>query len=151
MKSFINASREQGQKFYQDFNDKGSVTMLNLLLFRKIADYTNLEELRPADQISGKESYELYLENTMPLLTKFKAKILFYGSSKSFLIGPETEKWDEVLLVEHQSVAQFMKFAENEDYLKGAGHRTAALEDSRLLPMIQNPTNNHHQFGNTTQ
>lgn len=27
-----------------------------------------------------------------------------------------------------------MEFAQNEDYLKYAGHRTAALEDSRLLP-----------------
>jgi len=42
-----------------------------------------------------------------------------------------------VLLVEHPSVEKFLEFAKNENYLKTAGHRTAALEDSRLLPMTQ--------------
>lgn len=40
-------------------------------------------------------------------------------------------------LVEHESVLKFMEFAQNEDYLKKAGHRTAASEDSRLLPTIE--------------
>ncbi len=36
-----------------------------------------------------------------------------------------------------------MAFAQNKDYLKTIGHRTAALEDSRLLPSteIENYTN----------
>jgi hypothetical protein len=59
---------------------------------------------------------------------------MYYGKSKNFLIGPDTEKWDAVQLVEHESVLKFMEFAQNEDYLKNAGHRTAALDDSRLLP-----------------
>lgn len=32
-----------------------------------------------------------------------------------------------------------MEFAQSKDYLKHAGHRTAALEDSRLLPISERP------------
>ncbi|MCA9759825.1 MAG: DUF1330 domain-containing protein, partial [Candidatus Eisenbacteria bacterium] len=52
-----------------------------------------------------------------------------------FLIGPENERWDAALLVQQDSVASFMAFASNAEYLAGMGHRTAALEDSRLLPL----------------
>ncbi|WP_246255857.1 hypothetical protein [Cyclobacterium plantarum] len=54
----------------------------------------------------------------------------------------DLEKWDAILLVEHKSVSKFMGFANSEDYLKNAGHRSAALEDSRLLPStkIENHT-----------
>ena len=45
------------------------------------------------------------------------------------------EEWDTVLLVKHKSIAAFMAFATNEEYLKGVGHLTAALADSRLLPI----------------
>ena len=30
-----------------------------------------------------------------------------------------------------------MEFASNQEYLAGIGHRTAALEDSRLLPLVE--------------
>jgi hypothetical protein len=33
-------------------------------------------------------------------------------------------------------VASFLEFASNPDYLAGIGHRLAALEDSRLLPLV---------------
>ena len=77
------------------------------------------------------------MKATLPELEKAGSKLLFYGESNSYLIGPTDEQWDMVLLVEHESVAKFMEFAKNEDYLKGAGHRAAALEDSRLLPITE--------------
>jgi hypothetical protein len=39
------------------------------------------------------------------------------------------------MLVEQASTAAFLAFASNAEYLAGTGHRTAALEDSRLLPL----------------
>jgi len=39
------------------------------------------------------------------------------------------------MLVEQSSTAAFLAFASNGEYLAGIGHRTAALEDSRLLPL----------------
>ncbi len=70
-----------------------------------------------------------------PILEKYGAEVLFRGKINHFLIGPTTEKWGMVLVVRHQSLAKFMEFVRDKKYLKTAGHRTAALEDSRLLPM----------------
>lgn len=137
MKKHINATQETGKNFYINFHQKGKVVMLNLLRFKEIADYSNSPDIAPEKEISGKEAYNLYMKHTLPFLEKVNSKLLFFGKSSHHLIGPSEEKWDLVLLVEHESVAKFMEFAQNEDYLKIAGHRTAALEDSRLLPITQ--------------
>ncbi len=134
MEKYIHATPESGKDFYLEFKDKGKIVLLNLLKFNTKANYTNLDSLKPEKELSGKEAYQLYMDHTLPELKKAGSRVLFYGDSKNFLIGPESESWDAVLLVEHVSVAKFMEFSQNKDYLKTAGHRTAALEDSRLLP-----------------
>jgi len=137
MKKYISVTDESGRQFYQNYHGKGPVVMLNLLKFREKADYTGVETLKPANEISGKDAYKLYMKYTKPEIESVGSKLLFYGSSNQFLIGPPSESWDAVLLIEHPSVEKFMEFANNENYLKTAGHRTAALEDSRLLPISQ--------------
>lgn len=137
MSKYINANSESGKKFFQDYHDKGKVVMLNLLKFRDKADYTNLEHLDPGMEISGEEAYKLYMKHTLPTMKQAGSRLLYFGRSSAFLIGPDSENWDAVLLVEHESVAKFMEFAQDTTYLKTAGHRTAALEDSRLLPTTE--------------
>lgn len=134
MSKYIDATENTGKEFYLNFIKKGKIVMLNLLKFKLKADYTDFESLKPKDQISGEEAYKIYMENTIRELSEKNSHIIFYGKSKSFLIGPEFEKWDAILLVEHQSVETFMAFSKSKAYLDNLGHRTAALEDSRLLP-----------------
>jgi hypothetical protein len=55
------------------------------------------------------------------------------------LIGPDDEKWDLVMVVRQSNVQSFLAFATNDDYLTGLGHRTAAIDDSRLLLMTELP------------
>jgi hypothetical protein len=57
------------------------------------------------------------------------------------LIGPVDEHWDAIMLVRQSSVSSFMDFESNKEYMKGIGHRTAALEDSRLLPIVEGELN----------
>lgn len=133
-KTYLTATQEAGKDFY--FRQiKGSVVMLNLLKYKQKADYTDSKELSPTNEISGEEAYRLYMDHTLPFLEKAGSEVIFYGKGGHFLIGPEAEKWDAVLLVKHKNTAAFMEFAQNQEYLKGTGHRTAALEDSRLLPI----------------
>ncbi len=134
MSKYIDATPEAGKLFYQAFHDKGKVVMLNLLRFRSKADYSNSEHLKPEGEISGEEAYRLYMKYTRPVLKQVGSRVIYYGTSESFLIGPQSEKWDAILVIEHASVTKFMEFVQNKDYLKTAGHRSAALEDSRLLP-----------------
>lgn len=117
---------------------KGPVVMLNLIRFRKIADYSATPELMPKVPISGEQAYQLYIEHTLPFLTESGGEILFMGEGGAFLIGPKNERWDAVLLIRQSSVNSFLAFESNHEYLEGIGHRTAALEDSRLLPIVEN-------------
>lgn len=139
MNKYIDATQDAGKRFYMEFHQKGKIVMLNLLKFREKADYSLFENLKPSAEISGEQAYELYMKCTLPELNKSGGKILFYGQSNHFLIGPDAEQWDAVLLVEHKSVHAFIAFAENKEYLKTIGHRVAALEDARLLPINENP------------
>jgi hypothetical protein len=116
----------------------GSVVMLNLMRFRAVADYSANPSLAPADApISGEAAYRLYMKHTLPFLEASGGEVLFYGKSGAFLIGPSDERWDAAMLVRQSSVSSFLAFASNQDYLSGIGHRVAALEDSRLLPLVQ--------------
>src|SRR3954470_12325434 len=111
--------------------------MLNLLRFRRVADYSATPHLAPARPIGGAAAFRLYVEHTLPHLEQSGGELLFLGKGGPFLIGPSDERWDAVMLVRQRSVADFMAFASNQEYLSGMGHRLAALEDSRLLPLIE--------------
>ncbi len=114
----------------------GPVVMLNLLRFREVADYAASPELAPAQPISGEEAYRRYMEHTKPFLAESGGEVLFHGKGGALLIGPDDERWDAALLVCQDSVPSFLAFAGNEAYLAGLGHRTAALADTRLLPLV---------------
>ncbi|MEL6650534.1 MAG: DUF1330 domain-containing protein [Bacteroidota bacterium] len=134
-KSYINATRDAGIAFVKR-QIKGEVVMLNLLKYRETADYAESPELAPETPISGAEAYRLYMKFTTPLLEKAGASVLYAGKAGGHLIGPEEEDWDLMLLVKHKSVDAFLAFANDPEYQKTAGHRGAALLDSRLLPII---------------
>jgi uncharacterized protein (DUF1330 family) len=118
---------------------QGPVVMLNLLRFRALADYSEAPHLAPATPVTGAEAFEAYVAHTLPFLTETGGAVLFRGSATqtggAYLIGPEAEPWDHVMLVRQNSLASFLSFNENPAYLAGLGHRTAALADSRLLPL----------------
>ena len=78
-------------------------------------------------------------KHTLPHLKKSGGQVLFYGQGGAFLIGPSEERWDVAMLVRQSSVAAFLAFASDQGYLAGIGHRLAALEDSRLLPLVAVP------------
>ena len=140
MSTHIHATQDSGRSFVMR-QIEGPVVMLNLLNFRETADYSGSPELDPGKPISGSAAYVRYMEAVQPLLAKSGAELLFMGKGGQFLIGPEADGWDAVLLVRQTSVANFLAFAEDADYRAIAGHRTAALRDSRLLPMeIAQPT-----------
>lgn len=113
----------------------GEVIMLNLLHLREVADYTATPELAPTAPISGAEAFDRYIQHTLPFLRDSGGELLLLGQGGSWLIGPESERWDLVMLVRQRSVQSFLAFAQHKGYLAGLGHRTAAIDDSRLLPL----------------
>jgi hypothetical protein len=134
MTNYVEPTEESGRAFVMR-RMTGEIVMLNLLRFREVADYSASPELAPATAISGAAAFERYIAHTLPYLRESGGDLMFVGAGGSFLIGPESERWDMAMLVRQKSVESFLAFASNEGYLAGLGHRTAAIEDSRLLPL----------------
>lgn len=132
---FLEVTQETGAAFFAR-KIPGEVVMLNLLRFREVADYSATPDLMPREPISGQEAYQKYIDHTLPLLQESGGDLVFLGEGGKYLIGPQDERWDLVMLVRQKSLAAFMAFASHPQYLAGIGHRTAALEDTRLLPLV---------------
>ena len=138
MTSYLEPTQEAGCAFFQR-GIAGPVVMLNLLRFRAVADYAANPELAPSAPISGAAAFERYVAHTLPYLTRSGGSLMFMGEGGPFLIGPAEERWDRVMLVRQSSVQSFLAFAQDVGYLAGLGHRTAALAESRLLPLVEMP------------
>lgn len=135
-KRYLEVTEAAGRDFIMR-GISGPVVMLNLLRFREIADYSAFPELKPASPVSGSEAFDAYIAHTRPFLEDSGGMIRFLGDGAGWLIGPDDEKWDFAMLIEQASVESFIAWNSNPDYLKGIGHRTAAIEDSRLLPLVE--------------
>ena len=118
---------------------EGPVVMLNLLRFRKIADYSATPELAPERPISGAAAYKHYLEIVSPHLGKYGGELIFMGKAGPMLIGPDGERWDAGLLARQRSTQALVAALRDPAYLALAAHRIAALEDTRILPLLEGP------------
>ena len=133
---YLDVTQEAGAALFSQ-NISGEVLMLNLLRFREFADYSDFPELEPADPISGREAYRRYVKHTTPFLQESGGSLMLMAGSGGNLIGPADEHWDVAMIVRQRSLADFLAFSSNPGFLAGAGHRKAALLDSRLLPMFE--------------
>lgn len=136
--SYLEPTQEAGRALVQR-GLTSPIVMLNLLRLKGVADYSAHPDLAPAAAISGAEAFDRYIDHTLPFLKETGGDILFLGRGGSFLIGPADEAWDLAMLIRQSSVASFLAFASHAGYLAGLGHRTAAVEDSRLLPLSAMP------------
>jgi len=134
MTAYLEPTQTAGRDFIMR-GIQGEVVMLNLLRFRALADYSAAPELAPGTPISGAQAYDLYIAHTLPYLRESGGDLMFLGAGGGYLVGPADERWDMAMLVRQKSVESFIAFSSNAEYMKGMGHRTAALEDSRLLPL----------------
>lgn len=97
-RAYLDVSPQQGAAFFGS-PDNGPVVMLNILRFRDKADYSHAPDLEPAGGCSGREAYDRYIREMLPLLEASGGAVLFSGAGAPFLIGPQDENWDHVLLV----------------------------------------------------
>lgn len=127
----IHPSQATIDAFANESVSSNPIVMLNLLRFRERADYTGADvDLGP---ISGRDAYERYGRAVVKLLWRTGGRLLWVGSVRTNLIAPSYEQWDRALLVYYPSRAAFIRMVNSEEYQKVVVHRTAALEDSRLL------------------
>lgn len=136
MTAYLEPTQDAGRALFTR-GLKGPVVMPNLLRFRDVADYTSTPHLAPAEPISGAAAFQKYIDHTLPFLTRSGGELLFLGDGGPFFIGPADERWDLAMMVRQASLESFFAFATDKAYLAGMGHRTAAVIDSRLLPLAE--------------
>ncbi|HUS23920.1 MAG TPA: DUF1330 domain-containing protein [Candidatus Binatia bacterium] len=106
------------------------VTMVNLLRFRAQATYPAGSGHAPC---SGRDAYQRYGVQVMPILKEIGAQPLFVAPAIARIIGPDGEDWHEVLIVRYPSLKAFLAMVARPDYQAITVHRSAALEDARLI------------------
>ena len=109
-----------------------SIVMLNLLKFRAQANYPDKDS-----ELSGEQAYALYASQALEFVQQVGGNVLWSGSAKASLIAPDNEAWDKVLLVKYPGVEQFMAMLTNPQYQAITMHRSAALENSRLIATVE--------------
>jgi uncharacterized protein (DUF1330 family) len=109
------------------------IVMLNLLKFRAQAHY------RQGDHppCSGREAYARYSQVALVKVREVGGEPIFMSQVRGRLIAPPEEHWDEVLLVRYPSVQAFAAMLAMPDYRAATVHRTAALEDARLIATVE--------------
>lgn len=113
--------------------DGQAFAVINLLLYKEWADYppgTGTEKL------TGQQAYERYSELSVAFVNEVGGVPMWRGSFGVNLIGPEDERWDEILIMQYPRRSAFERMLGNPEYMKILVHRTAAVKDSRLYGVI---------------
>lgn len=128
----VNPSQEELQKILDEIPKDQPVVMLNLLRFRDRAAYKD-----DSEDCSGRDAYKRYMREAARSVSEVGAEVIWSGRTLGSLIAPPDESWDQVLLVRYPSINAFLAMIESPEYKGVVKHRTAALEDSRLVANVE--------------
>ncbi len=127
----IDPTREQFDAFKALPRDT-PIQMLNLVRVREKADY-------PADHpnhgkpMSGLDAYREYGRTTAALFASLGGRQVWAGRPETVVTGPSDEHWDLAFIAEYPNAGAFLAMVTNPDYRAFVKHRTAGVEDSRLI------------------
>lgn len=131
-RSAITAEQRQAAQRFSQIPRGVPIVMLNMLKFRELASYPDGNR-----DISGQEAYEQYRKAASKLVAEIGGSTVWAGDAKAAVIAPAKEHWDEVFLVRYPSLEAFLSMINSEAYQAVVFHRTAALEDSRLIATVE--------------
>lgn len=106
--------------------------MLNMIQFKDTAIY-DVDSEFSAKNWTGKQAYAEYSRLVTPIASRVGAQPIYIGEPQLTLIGPKHEKWDAVFILQYSDVASFLALVSDPEYKKHAFHRSAAIENSRLV------------------
>lgn len=128
---FVDPDNKRFSEAMNAFPEGVPLVMVNLLKFRENALYPEGFKAAPC---TGRKAYQRYSAVAVNKVLEVGGQPLWMGECGPSLIGPADESWDEIILVKYPSMAAFLEMISMPDYQAVLVHRTAALEDSRLIP-----------------
>jgi uncharacterized protein (DUF1330 family) len=111
---------------------EGPMVMVNLLKYRKKADYAP-ERAEAKEDLSGRDAYQRYGMVALQQVMKRGGSVVWGGSQKFVMIGDDANDWDEVVCVRYPSREAFLNMTQDPEYLAAHYHREAGLERTVLL------------------
>ena len=131
MAGFVDPTRDTWQVF-KDLPRDRPIHMLNLIRFRELADYP-AGHPNHGKGLTGREAYAIYREGFQQLAAHDGAAMVWEAPLECVVTGPVGE-WDEAFVMGYPDSTAFMAMVKNEAYVRDVvPHRTAAVEDSRLI------------------
>lgn len=135
MKNAIEPTAAQLETFLSRAGD-GPVHMLNLLKFRKTADYP---DGRDAD-LPGVDAYMRYGGPMTALVEAAGGSLKFSALTAPLLVGEMEEDWDMVAIMTYPSAATLADIAATPEFQAISEHRKAGLDGQLLIPCFAKDT-----------
>ncbi len=129
--TYIDPSPVNFQAF-KDLPRDTPINMLNLLLYRDLAEYPEDHE-HASKGWSGKRAYEEYGKISGPIFQRVGGSILWRGRFETMVTGPEGERWHDGFIAQYPNAGAFFAMLKDPEYQMAVVNRTAALVDSRLV------------------
>ena len=108
------------------------IHMLNLVRLKPLAEYPT-DHPDHGKGLSGLEAYRAYGRTTAPIFARLGGRQVWAGRPEVMVTGPSAEAWDLAFIAEYPNSAAFLAMISDPEYREFVKHRTAGVEDSRLL------------------
>jgi len=129
--AYIDPDREAWEVFKGLPRDQ-PIQMLNLVKLKPKADYPEGHPDHGKD-LTGLDAYRAYGRTTAHIFKRVGGAQVWAGKPQVMVTGPGSEVWDIAFIAEYPSSAAFIEMVRDPEYRQLVLHRTAGVEDSRLL------------------
>lgn len=117
---------------FKDLPRDTPINMLNLLLYRDLAEYPEGHE-HHGKGWTGREAYREYGRTSGPIFARVGGTILWRGRFETMVTGPDGERWHNGFVAQYPNAGAFFEMIKDAEYQLAVVNRTAALVDSRLV------------------
>lgn len=108
------------------------IQMLNLVRVRALADYP-AGHPNHGKGMSGLEAYRAYGRESAEVFGRVGGRQIWAGRPETVVTGPDDERWDLAFIAEYPNAGAFLAMVTDPGYREVVKHRTAGVEDSRLI------------------
>lgn len=129
--TYIDPSPANFQAF-KDLPRDTPIQMLNLLLYRDVAEYPQGHE-HAGKGWTGREAYAEYGRTSGPIFQRVGGSIVWRGRFETMVTGPDVREWHDGFVAQYPNAGAFFEMIKDAEYQKAVVNRTAALIDSRLI------------------
>lgn len=129
--SSIDPTRPQFDAFKAMPRDT-TIHMLNLIRLRPLAAYPE-DHPNHGKGLTGLEAYRAYGRESAAIFARVGGRQIWAGRPEGVLTGPTDERWDIAFIAQYPGGGAFLAMVTDPVYREVVKHRTAGVEDSRLI------------------